>query len=68
MAPVQAAERHPSRYELEEAICVIANRKAVGPDGLPADLLKILAGEGGSDTLGFFYEITVAMWRGEDVP
>ena len=31
----------PSRYEAEEAIRALANRKAVGPDGLPAELLKV---------------------------
>ena len=36
----------PSRYEVEEAIRALANRKAVGPDGLPAELLKVLADEG----------------------
>ena len=36
----------PSRYEEEEAIRALANRKAVGPDGLPAELLKVLADEG----------------------
>ena len=33
----------PYRYEVEEAINALANRKAVGPDGLPAELLKVLA-------------------------
>ena len=32
----------PSRYK-EEAIRVLANRKAVGPDGLAAELLSVLA-------------------------
>ena len=38
----------PSRYEVEEAILAMANRKAVGPDGLPAKLLKVLVDEGDS--------------------
>ena len=44
------------------------NRKAVGPDGLPAEPLKVLADEGDSDALGSFYEIIVAVWRGGAVP
>ena len=58
----------PSRYKAEEAIRALANRKAVGPDGLPAELLKVLADEGGLDTLGTFHDIIVAVWRGGGVP
>ena len=50
-----------SRYEVEEAIRAIANRKAVGPDGLPVELLKVLLDEGDSDNLGNFYETVVAV-------
>lgn len=32
----------PSRYEVEEGIQAMTNRKAVGPDGLPVELLKVL--------------------------
>ena len=35
----------PSRYKVEEAIRAMANRKAVGPDGLRVELLKILVDE-----------------------
>ena len=45
----------PSRYEVEEAIRALANRKAVGPDGLPAELLQVLADEGEFNTLGKFH-------------
>ena len=56
------------RYEVEEAINVLANRKAVGPDGLPAELLKVLADEGELNTVGKFYDIIVAVWTGGGVP
>ena len=46
----------------------MANRKAVGPDGLPAGLLKVLADEGELNTLGKFHDIIVAVWRGGGVP
>ena len=58
----------PSRYEVEEAIRALANRKAAGPDGLPTELLKVLADEGELDTLGKFHDIIVAVWRGGGVP
>ena len=54
----------PSRYEVEDAIVATENRKAVGPDGFPAKLLKVLAGEGDSDTSRSFYEIIFAVRRG----
>ena len=38
----------------------------VGPDGLPAELLKVLAG--GESTLVKFHDIIVAVWRGGGVP
>ena len=44
--PCRPLDDVPSRYEVEEAIRALANRKAVGPDGLPAELLKVLADEG----------------------
>ena len=49
---------------MEEAIRAMANRKAVGPDGLPVDLVD----EGDSDNLGNFYEVVVAVWRRGRVP
>ena len=57
-----------SKYEVEEAIRELANRKAVGPDGLPAELLKVLANEGELNTLGKFHDIIVAVWWRGDVP
>ena len=44
------------------------SRKAVGPDGLPVEVLKVLVDEGDSDSLGNFYEIVVVVWRGGRVP
>ena len=46
----------------------MANGEAVGPDGLPAELLKVLADEEELNTLGNFHDITVALWRGGGVP
>ena len=48
--PCRPLDDVPSRYEVEEAIRALANRKAVGPDGLPAELLKVLADEGELNT------------------
>lgn len=57
-----------SGYELEGAIRSMANLRAVWPDGLPAELLKVFVNEIESDTLGFFHKIVVAVLRGGDVP
>ena len=67
-SPCRLLDDVPSRYEVEEAIRALANRKAVGPDGLPAELLKVLADEGELNTLGKFHDIIVAVWRGGGVP
>ena len=57
-----------SRYEVEEAILALANRKAIGPDGIPAELTKVLADEGEFNTLGKFHDFIVAVWRRGGVP
>ena len=44
--PCRPLDDVPSRYKVEEAIRALANRKAVRPDGLPAELLKVLVDEG----------------------
>ena len=62
--PCRALDDVPSRYEVGEAIRALANRKAVVPDCLPAELLKVLAAEGEFNTLGNFHDIIVAVWRG----
>ena len=43
--PCRPLDDVPSRYEVEEAIRALAKRKAVGPDGPPAEPLKVLADE-----------------------
>ena len=65
--PCRPLDDVPSRYEIGEAIRELANRKAVGPDGLPAEILKFLADEGELNTLGKFYDIIVAVSRGGGV-
>ena len=59
--PCRPLDDVPCRCEVEEAIHALANRKAVGPDGLPAELLKVLADEGQFNTLGKFHDIIVAV-------
>ena len=66
--PCRPLDDVPSRYDVEEAIRALANRNAVGPDGLPAELLKVLADEGELNTVGKFHDIIVAVWRGGGVP
>ena len=44
------------------------NRISVGPDGLPAETLKVLADQVELNTLGKFRDIIVAVWRGGGVP
>ena len=56
------------QVQVEEAIRALANRKVVGFDGLPAELVKVLADEGEWNTLGKFHDIIVAVWRGGGVP
>ena len=66
--PCRPRDDVPSTYKEEGAIRALANRKAVGPGGLPAELLKVLADEGESKTLGKFHDIIVAVWREGGVP
>ena len=66
--PFRQLDDVPSRYEVEEAIRALANRRMVGPDGLLAELLKVLADEREFNTLGKFHDIIVAVWRGGGVP
>ena len=44
--PCSPLEDLPSRYEVEDVIRAMANRKVVGPDGLPVELLKVLVDRG----------------------
>ena len=66
--PCRPLDDVPSRYEVEEAIRALATRKGVRPDGLLADLSKVLTDEGELNNLGNFHDIVVAVWRGGDVP
>ena len=38
--PCRPLDGVPPRYEVEQAIRTLANRKAVGPDGLPVELMS----------------------------
>ena len=64
--PCRPLDDVPSKYDVEGAIRTLADRKAVGPDGLPAELVKVLAD--GENTLGKSHDIIVAVWRGGGVP
>ena len=59
--PCRPLDDVPSRYEVEEVIRALANQKVVGPDDLPAELLKVLADDGELNTLGKFHDIIVAV-------
>ena len=59
--PRSSLDDVPSRHAVEEAIRALANRKAVGPDGLSAELSKVLADEGELNPLGKFRDIIVAV-------
>ena len=49
----------PSSLEVEEAITGMANRKAVGPDGLPAEVIKLFL-DGDKGLLHYFHDIISA--------
>ena len=66
--PCRPLDDFPSRYEVKKAIHALANRKAVGLDGLPDELLKIVADEGELNSLGKIHDIIVAVWRGGGAP
>ena len=56
---------------MEETIKIMSNRKAVGPDELPAELLKfILYGDryGNRRILQQLHAIVIAVWRGGGPP
>ena len=58
--PCRPLDDVPSRYEVEEAIHALVNRKAVGFDGFPAEFLKFLADGEELNTLEKFHDIIVA--------
>ncbi|CAB1113113.1 unnamed protein product [Ectocarpus sp. CCAP 1310/34] len=57
----------PSLLEIEEAVREMANRKAVGPDDLPAELIKLFL-DGDQGLLREFHAIVVDVWQTGDVP
>eukprot|EP00752_Nemacystus_decipiens_P015067 g13423.t1 len=57
----------PSPLEVEEAIRGMADRKSVGPDELPADVIKLFL-DGDQDLLHDFHAIAVAVWQTGEVP
>ncbi|CAB1121152.1 unnamed protein product [Ectocarpus sp. CCAP 1310/34] len=56
----------PSLLEVEEAVREMANRKAVGPDDLPAELIKLFL-DGDQGFLREFHAIVVDVWQTGDV-
>ena len=54
----------PAMIEMTAAIKSKANEKAVGPDSLPAELLKL----DDPVVLGHFHSILLPVWRKGDVP
>ncbi|CAB1104154.1 unnamed protein product [Ectocarpus sp. CCAP 1310/34] len=57
----------PSLFEVEEAVRGMANRKAVGPDDLPAELIKLFL-DGDRGFLREFHAIVVDVWQTGNVP
>ena len=57
----------PSLGETEEAIRGMANSKAVGPDDLPAEVIKLFL-DGDQGLLYDFHAIIVAVWQTGEVP
>ena len=61
----------PSILEVEETIKSMSNQKPVGPEELPAELLKLALDEdrdGNRRILEQFHAIVIAIWRGGGVP
>ena len=57
----------PSIFKVEETIKSISNGKAVGPDELPTELVKLILDEdryGKRHILEQFHAIVIAIWRG----
>lgn len=51
-----------SRFEVDEAIREMANRKEAGPGELPAELIKPLL-DGDQNPFYRFHNIVVTMWK-----
>ena len=54
--------------ETKKALRSMANDKAMGPDELPAELLKLGLSDSSHDILLAFHGIAVAMWMTGEVP
>ena len=57
----------PTEEEIATAMKAMANEKAVGPDGLPAELLKLLLQQDRTILLEF-HRLTTLIWREGKVP
>ena len=61
----------PSIFEVEETVKSMSNRKAAGPDELPAELLKFILDKdryGNRHMLEQLHAIVITIWRGGGVP
>ncbi|CAB1116625.1 unnamed protein product [Ectocarpus sp. CCAP 1310/34] len=56
----------PSLLEVEEPVREMANRKAVGPDDLPTELIKLFFLDGDQGLLREFHAIVVDVWQTGD--
>ena len=54
----------PSREEIKSAIGLLKNRKAVGPDGIPAEAIKADI----DTSTGMLYSLLGKIWQEEVVP
>ena len=57
----------PTEEEIARAMKTMANEKAVGPDGLPAELLKLELQQDRTILLEF-HRLTTLIWREGKVP
>ncbi|CAM9960382.1 unnamed protein product, partial [Ascophyllum nodosum] len=58
----------PVVNETEKALRSIANDKAMGPDGLPAELLKFGLSDSSHEILLAFHGIILAVWMMGEIP
>lgn len=52
----------PARFEVEEAIQGMTNRKATGSGELPAELVRLFS-DGNQDLLNRFHDVIFTMWQ-----
>ena len=65
--PASALEMEPTEEEITTAMKAMANAKAVGPDGLPAELLKLGLQQDRTILLEL-HRLTTLIWREGKVP